>query len=124
MLAVRDSKEPVNRASQRKKEEEDFERKRERKRDKNRCMSVKTRVVIDTATEMKRKVNYQQPEISLKLITDDRQHNASLRMDKDMSSSHPTTKNHRHDSYHHTTTHGPRHSCHQKHYPNTEANAT
>ena len=54
MFTLRDNNEPASRASQRKrkKEEEDFERERE----KNRGTSIKTRVAIDTAAELKRKV--------------------------------------------------------------------
>ena len=68
LLTLRDSNEPASRTSQRerKKEEEDFERERE---EEEQNTSVKTRVAIDTAAELKRKVDledekfaYQKPE--------------------------------------------------------------
>ena len=66
MLTLRDSNEPASRASQRKrkKEEEDFEREREREREKNRSTSVKTRVAIDTAAELKRKVDLEEEKFA------------------------------------------------------------
>ena len=62
MLTLRDSNEPASRASQRKrkKEEEDFESERE----KNRGTSVKTRVAIDTAAVLKRKVDLEEEKVA------------------------------------------------------------
>ena len=62
VLTLSDSNEPASRASQRKrkKEEEDFERERE----KNRGTSIKTRVAIDTAAELKRKVDLEEEKFA------------------------------------------------------------
>ena len=61
-MTLSDSNEPASRASQRKrkKEEEDFERERE----KNRGTSIKTRVAIDTAAELKRKVDLEEEKFA------------------------------------------------------------